>query len=84
EINVPSNKFSLPFTLQHTPPLHSNLPTHQSTTHQFIYTTNLFFYTLHYNHLQSPFNFKFIKPINQPSIPIVFIINQIHKHTQQQ
>ncbi|WP_313957748.1 hypothetical protein, partial [Staphylococcus epidermidis] len=80
----PSNKFNLPFTFQHTPPLHSNLPTHQSTTQQFIYTTNFFFYTLHYNHLQSPFNFKFIKPINQPPIPIIFLINHIHKHNQQQ
>ncbi|WP_458860299.1 P-loop NTPase family protein, partial [Staphylococcus epidermidis] len=84
QINFPSNKFNLPFTFQHTPPLHSNLPTHHSTTHQFIYTTNFLFYTLHYNHLQSPFNFKFIKPINQLRIPIIFLINHIHKHNEEE
>ena len=72
EINFPSNKFNLGFTFQDTPGVDSNVATHQSSTEQFMYTSNLLFYTVDYNHVQSALNFKFMKRINEVGIPIIF------------
>ena len=80
EINFPSSKFKNGFTLQDTPGVDSNVATHQSTTEQFMYTSNVLFYTVDYNHVQSALNFQFMKRINEVGIPVVFIINQIDKH----
>ncbi|WP_049390600.1 dynamin family protein [Staphylococcus capitis] len=82
EINFPSNKFNNGFTLQDTPGVDSNVAKHQSSTEQFMYTSNILFYTVDYNHVQSALNFKFMRRINEVGIPIVFVINQIDKHNE--
>ena len=84
EINFQSGKFNQGFTLQDTPGVDSNVATHQSTTKQFMYTSNMMFYTVDYNHVQSALNFKFMKRINDVGIPIVFVINQIDKHNEEE
>ena len=84
EINFQSGKFNQGFTLQDTPGIDSNVATHQSTTEQFMYTSNMMFYTVDYNHVQSALNFKFMKRINDVGIPIVFVINQIDKHNEEE
>ncbi len=38
-----------------------------------MYTSNMIFYTVDYNHVQSELNFKFMKHINDVGIPVVFI-----------
>ncbi|MDU6254879.1 MAG: dynamin family protein, partial [Staphylococcus warneri] len=80
EINFQSDKFDKGFTFQDTPGVDSNVATHQTTTEQFMYTSNVLFYTVDYNHVQSALNFQFMKRINEVGIPVVFIINQIDKH----
>lgn len=82
EIKFPSNKFNPGFTLQDTPGVDSNVSTHQSTTEQFLYTSNMIVYTVDYNHVQSALNFQFMKRMNQVGIPIIFVINQIDKHNE--
>lgn len=82
EINFPSSKFKNGFTLQDTPGVDSNVATHQATTEQFMYTSNILFYTVDYNHVQSALNFQFIKRMNDVGIPVIFIINQIDKHNE--
>lgn len=82
EINFQSDKFQHGFTMQDTPGVDSNVATHQSMTEQFLYTSNMVFYTVDYNHVQSALNFQFIKRINEVGIPIVFVINQIDKHNE--
>lgn len=84
EINFPSDKFNNGFTLQDTPGVDSNVATHQSSTEQFMYTSNILFYTVDYNHVQSALNFKFMKRINEVGIPVVFVINQIDKHNEEE
>ncbi|MCG7341941.1 dynamin family protein [Staphylococcus auricularis] len=81
EIKFTSNKFSNGFTLQDTPGVDSNVSTHQSSIEQFMYTSNIIFYTVDYNHVQSALNFQFMKRLNQNGIPVVFVINQIDKHS---
>ena len=71
EINFPSSKFKNGFTLQDTPGVDSNVATHQSTTEQFMYTNNILFYTVDYNHVQSALNFQFIKRMNDVGIPVI-------------
>ncbi|WP_251520932.1 MULTISPECIES: dynamin family protein [Staphylococcus] len=80
EIKSTSNKFNNGFTLQDTPGVDSNVATHQSSTEEFMYTSNLLFYTVDYNHVQSALNFQFMKQLNQAGVPVVFVINQIDKH----
>ncbi|UDI78271.1 dynamin family protein [Staphylococcus taiwanensis] len=82
EISFPSTKFQNGFTLQDTPGVDSNVATHQSTTEQFMYTSNILFYTVDYNHVQSALNFQFMKRMNNVGIPVIFIINQIDKHNE--
>ena len=73
EIKFPSNKFNLGFTLQDTPGVDSNVSAHQSTTEQFLYTSNMIVYTVDYNHVQSALNFQFMKRMNQVGIPIILL-----------
>ena len=49
-----------------------------------MYTSNILFYTVDYNHVQSALNFKFMKRINEVGIPVVFVINQIDKHNEEE
>ena len=42
-IEINSNKFNLGFTFQDTPGVDSNVATHQSSTEQFMHTSNLLF-----------------------------------------
>ncbi|SUM33087.1 dynamin family protein [Staphylococcus gallinarum] len=82
EIKYNSPKFNNGFTLQDTPGVDSNVATHQSSTEEFMYTSNVLFYTVDYNHVQSALNFQFMKRLNQANVPVVFVINQIDKHNE--
>ncbi|PTI62225.1 dynamin family protein, partial [Staphylococcus shinii] len=82
EIKFPSDKFRNGFTLQDTPGVDSNVSSHQSSTEEFMYTSNVLFYTVDYNHVQSALNFQFMKQLNQAGVPVVFVINQIDKHNE--
>lgn len=82
EIKFPSDKFNKGFTLQDTPGVDSNVATHQSSTEEFMYTSNVLFYTVDYNHVQSALNFQFMKQLNAANVPVVFVINQIDKHSE--
>ncbi|PHK49206.1 dynamin family protein [Staphylococcus edaphicus] len=84
EIKFPSTKFNKGFTLQDTPGVDSNVATHQSSTEEFMYTSNILFYTVDYNHVQSALNFQFMKQLNQAGVPVVFVINQIDKHNEEE
>ena len=84
EIKFESSKFNKGFTLQDTPGVDSNVATHQTSTEQFMYTSNIIFYTVDYNHVQSALNFEFMKQLNKAGIPVVFVINQIDKHNEEE
>jgi len=84
EIAINSTKFKPGFTLQDTPGVDSNISTHLSSTEQYMYTSNLIVYTVDYNHVQSALNFKFLKRMNEAGLPVVFVINQIDKHQEEE
>ncbi|WP_274311742.1 dynamin family protein [Staphylococcus hyicus] len=80
DIRFKSHQFQKGFTFQDTPGVDSNVQTHSASTESFLYTSNMVFYTVDYNHVQSALNFQFMKRLNHAHIPVVFIINQIDKH----
>ncbi|QHW37224.1 GTP-binding protein [Staphylococcus ursi] len=82
DIRVQSDVFHNGFTFQDTPGVDSNVQSHSMQTEQFLYTSNIVFYTVDYNHVQSALNFQFMKRLNRAGIPVVFVINQIDKHDE--
>ncbi|ARJ51857.1 dynamin family protein [Staphylococcus lutrae] len=82
DIRIQSDIFHDGFTFQDTPGVDSNVQSHSMQTEQFLYTSNIVFYTVDYHHVQSELNFKFMKRLNQTGVPVVFIINQIDKHDE--
>lgn len=84
DIQIQTSKFKNGFTFQDTPGVDSNVQSHSAQTEQFLYTSNIVFYTVDYNHVQSALNFKFMKRLNYAGIPVVFVVNQIDKHNRQE
>lgn len=82
DIRIQSDVFQNGFTFQDTPGVDSNVQSHSMQTEQFLYTSNIVFYTVDYNHVQSALNFQFMKRLNRAGIPVVFVINQIDKHDE--
>ena len=82
DIRFKSNEYRKGFTFQDTPGVDSNVQSHSASTESFLYTSNMVFYTVDYNHVQSALNFQFMKRLNHANIPVVFVINQIDKHQE--
>ncbi|QLK86169.1 dynamin family protein [Staphylococcus sp. 17KM0847] len=80
DVRFLSTDYRLGLTFQDTPGVDSNVASHSVSAERFLYTSNIVFYTVDYNHVQSALNFQFMKRLNQADIPVVFIINQIDKH----
>lgn len=80
DIRFQSDDYHNGFTFQDTPGVDSNVKSHSHSTERFLYTSNMVFYTVDYNHVQSALNFQFMKQLNEAGIPVSFIINQIDKH----
>ncbi|UXR79230.1 dynamin family protein [Staphylococcus sp. IVB6227] len=80
DIRFLSDDYQYGFTFQDTPGVDSNVQSHSHSTERFLYTSNMVFYTVDYNHVQSALNFQFMKQLNQAGIPVTFVINQIDKH----
>lgn len=80
DIRFQSDDYRNGFTFQDTPGVDSNVKSHSHSTERFLYTSNMVFYTVDYNHVQSALNFQFMKQLNQAGIPVTFVINQIDKH----
>ncbi|UXR68759.1 dynamin family protein [Staphylococcus sp. IVB6246] len=84
DIRFQSEDYRNGFTFQDTPGVDSNVKSHRHSTNQFLYTSNMVFYTVDYNHVQSALNFQFMKQLNQAGIPVTFVINQIDKHNDEE
>ena len=82
EIHFESDHFETGFTLQDTPGVDSNVQAHQASAEAYMYTSNMVVYTVDYNHVQSALNFEYMKRLNERGIPVVFLINQIDKHDE--
>ncbi|WP_323702353.1 dynamin family protein [Mammaliicoccus sp. Dog046] len=82
EIEFTSDKYNHGFTFQDTPGVDSMSDNHRESAFQYLLTSNIVFYTVDYNHVQSDMNFNFIKSLNKLDIPVILVVNQIDKHDE--
>lgn len=65
---------------QDTPGVDSNTDSHEESANRFLLNSDLIFFTVEYNHVESEHNLTLLKEIAELDIPLVLIINQIDKH----
>lgn len=82
EIYKPSERFDTGTVIQDTPGIDATFKNHEASTMKFLLISDVVFYTVEYNHVNSEKNFEQIRALNQLKVPVVLIINQIDKHQE--
>ncbi|MGV2875274.1 dynamin family protein [Macrococcus capreoli] len=82
EINKVSNCFEIGTVIQDTPGIDATFKNHEASTMKFLLVSDVVFYTVEYNHVNSEKNFDQIRALNALNVPVVLIINQIDKHQE--
>ena len=65
---------------QDTPGVDSNTDSHEASANRFLLNSDVIFFTVEYNHVESEHNLKLLREIHDLDIPLCLIINQIDKH----
>lgn len=78
DIQAPDYQHNTVF--QDTPGVDSNTDSHEESANRFLLNSDLIFFTVEYNHVESEHNLTLLKEIAGLNIPLVLIINQIDKH----
>lgn len=78
DINHPDYNNNTVF--QDTPGVDSNTDSHEESANRFLLNSDLIFFTVEYNHVESEHNLRLLKEISELDIPLCLIINQIDKH----
>lgn len=84
EIFKASNQFEKGSVIQDTPGIDATFKNHEASTMKFLLVSDVVFYTVEYNHVNSEKNFNQIKALNELNVPVVLIINQIDKHQNEE
>ncbi|TDM42440.1 hypothetical protein ETI06_08820 [Macrococcoides goetzii] len=84
EIKKSSHLFDNGTVIQDTPGIDATFKNHEASTMKFLLISDLVFYTVEYNHVNSEKNFYQIRALNQLNVPVVLIINQIDKHQEEE
>lgn len=67
-----------------TPGIDSTDPAHKRATEAALHLADAVFYVMDYNHVQSEWNFSFVKHLQDRNKPVVLIVNQIDKHRSEE
>jgi small GTP-binding protein len=67
-----------------TPGIDSTDPAHKRATEAALHLADVVFYVMDYNHVQSEWNFSFVKQLQDRKKPVVLIVNQIDKHRSEE
>ncbi|UHA76233.1 dynamin family protein [Paenibacillus sp. 481] len=67
-----------------TPGVDSTDEAHREATESAMHLADVVFYVTDYNHVQSEFNFAFAKKVADAGKPLIWIVNQIDKHREQE
>ncbi|MBN3527546.1 dynamin family protein [Paenibacillus apiarius] len=67
-----------------TPGVDSTDESHRAATEAAMHLADVVFYVTDYNHVQSEYNFAFAKEVADAGKPLVWIVNQIDKHREQE
>ncbi|MFC6291440.1 dynamin family protein [Macrococcus epidermidis] len=84
EIKKSSHLFDNGTVIQDTPGIDATFKNHEASTMKFLLISDVVFYTVEYNHVNSEKNFDQIRALNQLNVPVVLIINQIDKHHEEE
>ncbi|WJP96823.1 dynamin family protein [Macrococcus bovicus] len=82
EVRKTSQDLPLGLTLQDTPGIDATFSNHEANTMKYLLTSDVIVYTVEYNHVESEKNFKEMKRLNSLGMPLIFVINQIDKHDE--
>ncbi|MCR8842889.1 dynamin family protein [Paenibacillus sp. SC116] len=67
-----------------TPGVDSTDDTHRAATESALHLADVVVYVTDYNHVQSELNFTFAKKVADAGKPLIWIVNQIDKHREQE
>ncbi|GAA0380421.1 dynamin family protein [Bacillus horti] len=67
-----------------TPGIDSTDDAHQEATEAALHLADIVFFVTDYNHVQSEMNFEFIRTLKEKGKTLVFIINQVDKHREEE
>ncbi|WP_069364930.1 dynamin family protein [Salisediminibacterium beveridgei] len=81
-VYVPLPWLSKTAVISDTPGVDSTDPTHGDVTVDQLYTTDMVVYVMDYNHVQSETNLHFLKQLTDERKPVMIVINQIDKHSE--
>jgi GTPase len=79
-MDIQSDDYQQNTVFQDTPGVDSNTDSHEEAANRFLLNSDLIFFTVEYNHVESEHNLTLLKEIAGLGIPLVLIINQIDKH----
>ena len=79
-MDIQSKDYQHNTVFQDTPGVDSNTDSHEESANRFLLNSDLIFFTVEYNHVESEHNLTLLKEIAGLDIPLVLIINQIDKH----
>lgn len=83
-MDIQSDDYQQNTVFQDTPGVDSNTDSHEEAANRFLLNSDLIFFTVEYNHVESEHNLTLLKEIAGLGIPLVLIINQIDKHDDQE
>lgn len=67
-----------------TPGVDSTDPLHREATESALHMADVVVYMTDYNHVQSELNFDFAKKVQEAGKPLIWVVNQIDKHREQE
>lgn len=79
-MDVQHDDFNINTVFQDTPGVDSNTSSHEESANRFLLNSDVIFFTVEYNHVESEHNLKLLREIQELNIPLCLIINQIDKH----
>ena len=85
-IDIGHTKSRLPkgVTVMDTPGVDSTDEAHALSTESSLHLSDLVFYTMDYNHVQSELNFRFTKELMNYNPNVYLIVNQVDKHRDEE
>lgn len=84
EITSSSKHLAPAVVLLDTPGVDSTDPQHQQATAAALHLADIIFFITDYNHVQSEHNYLFLKELQAQGKPILFVVNQIDKHQEEE
>lgn len=82
EIHKDNLTFQKGTVIQDTPGIDATFKNHEESTLKYLLISDVVFYTVEYNHVNSEKNFNQIKEMNKLGVPVILVINQIDKHNE--